>query len=210
MKKIALAACAAFAMTVPAVAADMPTKAKRMAAPPPPAWDIAFGSAIASDYVFRGITQSNGHASASAYFEPRYKINPNLELYAGIAGASISFPNRPSAEVDFYGGIRPTFGKLALDLGFIYYWYPGGECFHGTAAFCARGVALPNTNVIKADTSFWEFYAKATYAITDAFSVGAGVAYSDSVLNSGADGVYFSGNAKYTFPAFANGVQAYA
>ena len=33
--------------------------------------------------------------------------------------------------------------------------------------------------------------------------------YSPSVLNSGADGVFFGGTAKYTWAAFANGVQPY-
>jgi hypothetical protein len=35
----------------------------------------------------------------------------------GLSGESITFPNRAAAETDFYGGIRPTFGNLALDLG---------------------------------------------------------------------------------------------
>jgi hypothetical protein len=55
-------------------------------------------------------------------FEPRYNINPNLQAYAGISGESIEFPNRAAAEIDLYGGIRPTFGKLALDGGFYYYY----------------------------------------------------------------------------------------
>jgi hypothetical protein len=53
--------------------------------------------------------------SAAAGFEPRYDINPNLQAYAGVSGESIDFPNRAAAEIDLYGGIRPTFGKLALD-----------------------------------------------------------------------------------------------
>src|SRR5262249_24396133 len=113
-------------------AADLKVKA-----PPPPVvvspWDIAFGSAIMSDYNFRGITESNHHPSVAAYFEPRYNFNDSLQAYAGISGESISFPNRAAAEIDFYTGIRPTFGKLALDFGFWEYWYPGGTCFN--AAF---------------------------------------------------------------------------
>ena len=132
MKKFAVAAVAAFAVSAaPASAADLVTKAKPMAAPPPPpAWDIAFGGAIASDYVWRGITQSNHEPSVASYFEPRYNVNQDLQLYAGIGGASIAFPNRAAAEIDFYGGVRPTFGKLALDFGVWYYWYPGGQCFN--------------------------------------------------------------------------------
>jgi uncharacterized protein (TIGR02001 family) len=216
MKKLTLAAIAALAVTAaPAFAADMPTKGpKAIAAPPPPAWDIAFGAAIASDYVWRGITQSNHKGAVAAYFEPRYNINKDLQLYAGLGGASISFPNRAAAEIDLYTGIRPTWGKFAWDFGFWYYWYPGGQCFNNATAPCSpTGNAafqnLPNGNVAKADWSFWEIYAKLNYSVTDQFVIGGFVYYSPNVLNTGADGVYFGGNAKYTFPAMANGMQWY-
>jgi uncharacterized protein (TIGR02001 family) len=199
MKKVVatVLVAAAFSATS-AYAADikMATKAP-VAAPIVSPWDIAFGSAIMSDYIFRGITQSAHKPSVAAYFEPRYNFNPNLQAYIGVAGESIDFPNHAAAEIDIYGGIRPTFGKLALDFGVWYYWYPGGTCFNTGFAGC--NASLPNGNVIKADLSFWEVYAKGTYNFSDAFSVGASVNYSPSVLNSGADGVFVAGTAKYTF-----------
>src|SRR6185503_5268375 len=131
MKTFTIAAAAAFVLAAGAAsAADLPVKAKPIVAPEPPAWDIAFGSAIASDYVFRGVTQSNHKPSVAAYFEPRYNFSKDLQGYAGIGGASIDFPNRAAAEVDIYGGIRPTFDKLSFDFGAWYYWYPGGQCFN--------------------------------------------------------------------------------
>jgi len=51
-------------------------------------------------------------------FEPRYNFNDSLQGYLGLSGESISFPNRAAAESTFYGGLRPTFGKLALDGAF--------------------------------------------------------------------------------------------
>ncbi len=69
--------------------------------------------------------------------------------------------------------------------------------------------ALPNGNAIKKDLSFFEVYGKVNYTVNDNFGVGAYVYYSPSVLNSGADGVFFGGTAKYTFAAFSNGVQPY-
>jgi uncharacterized protein (TIGR02001 family) len=117
MKKLIFAAVAAFGLTgAQAFAADMPVKAAPLVAAPP-AWDLAFGSAVMNDYVFRGITQSNHKPSVAAYFEPRYNLNKDTQLYVGLSGESISFPNRAAAEIDLYGGIRPTFGKLALDFG---------------------------------------------------------------------------------------------
>lgn len=212
MKKFAFAAAAALAIsTAPAFAADLPVKAAPAAAPPPPAWDIAFGSAIASDYVWRGITQSNHQPSVASYFEPRYNITKDLQIYGGVGGASIEFPNRAAAEIDFYAGIRPTFDKLSLDFGVWYYWYPKGQCFNAAVpGDCALNGSLPvNGNVAKEDASFFEFYAKAGYAVTDAFSVGVAFYYSPNVLNTGADGFFYTGMAKYVFPALANGVQFY-
>src|SRR3954469_23467983 len=136
MKKTLLSVAAMLAVGVGAAsAADMPVKAYKKA-PPVVAfdpWDIAFGSAIMNDYVFRGITQSNHKASVSAYFEPRYNVTKDLQLYVGVAGESISFPNRAAAEIDIYGGIRPTVGMFAFDFGVWGYLYPGGTCFFGAA-----------------------------------------------------------------------------
>ena len=101
---------------------------------------LAFGAALVSDYNFRGVTQSDHKPSAWAYFEPRYNVSSNLQLYAGIAGESISFPNRAAAEIDFYAGFRPTFGIVTLDFGGWYYWYPGGQCFNASV------IALPTAS----------------------------------------------------------------
>jgi hypothetical protein len=214
MKKVVLSLFAAFAASAasPAFAADVPAKAPKVApAPPPSPWDIAFGAGIMNDYIFRGITQSNHKPSVAAYFEPRFNIAPNWQLYAGLAGESISFPNRAAAEIDFYGGVRPTFGPLALDFGAWYYYYPGGQCFNGPAfgadCFFNSGFTgiIPSTfngfggNVIKKNLSFWEVYAKGVYTAGD-WAFGVNFYYTPSFLNSGADGEYLSGTIKFTAP----------
>ncbi len=209
MKKLLMSVVAAVALATPALAADLRMVTKAPPPPPPSPWDIAFGASLASDYIFRGITQSAHNASVSAYYEPRYNVTKDLQLYAGIAGSSIAFPNRAAAEIDFYAGIRPTFDKLALDFGAIYYWYPGGQCFNGSLApvfgtDCVANGYLPvNFNVIKADVSFFEVYAKGTFTVNDQLAFGGGVYYSNSVLNSGADGTYVFGNVKVTAPSNA-------
>ena len=205
MKKVAAVAMLAFAASTAAgLAADLKAPPP---APPPSPWDFAFGSGLMSDYNFRGITQSAHKPSVAAYFEPRYNITSSLQAYAGVAGESIDFPNRASMELDVYGGIRPTFDKLALDFGIWYYGYPGGQCFNdlavggpGCTAASAFQDYLPNGNVVKQDVSFYEVYAKATYTVSDNFSFGGSVFYSPNVLNSGADGTYVAGTIKYIVP----------
>src|ERR1700719_3195638 len=129
MRKLVLLATALAMVTGSALAADMPLKAVKA---PPPApfdpWDIAFGSAIMNDYIFRGVTQSNHQPSVAAYFEPRYNVTKDLQLYIGTSAESISFANRAAAEIDVYGGVRPTFGAFAFDFGVWGYLYPGGNC----------------------------------------------------------------------------------
>src|SRR5246127_3613145 len=220
MKKMVLVA-ATLAMTAgSALAADMPVKAVR--APPPPAfepWDLAFGSALMNDYIFRGITQSNHKPSVAAYFEPRYNVNKDLQLYIGASGESISFPNRAAAEIDIYGGIRPTFGAFAFDLGVWGYLYPGGQCFGALGTVPAPtnncgscnqdmdfghpgvGVLPINGNFAKKSASFYEGYAKLNITINDNWAVGFNEYYSPNFLNLGAWGDYASVTAKWTAPS---------
>src|SRR5216684_166330 len=195
MKKLVLLATALAMVTGSAFAADMPLKAVK--APPPPAfdpWDVAFGGAIMSDYIFRGVTQSNHQPSVAAYFEPRYNVTKDLQLYAGVSAESISFANRAAAEVDVYGGIRPTFGAFAFDVGIWGYLYPGGSCADnvltggipggGVCPVSTSTIFLANGNVMKKDVSFYEGYAKVNYTINDMFQVGANEFYSPNFLNS--------------------------
>lgn len=181
-------------------------------------WDIAFGGAVMSNYMFRGVTQSNNQPAGTVYFEPRYNINPNLQLYVGTAATSISFANRAAAEIDIYGGIRPTFGALAFDFGVFGYLYPGGTCTAGPAAVAAvcpneaNPVILANGNVMKKDVSFYEVYGKVNYTFNDYFALGGNVFYSPNFLNTGADGTYASITGKLTAPGTffgTSGIGAY-
>ena len=201
MKKFVLPAAIALALlSAPALAADlgrkMVTKAPPVAAVNP--WDIAFGAALMTDYNFRGISQSDRGPSVNAYFEARYNSAANLQWYAGIAGSSVKLATDPSAEIDFYGGVRPTFGPLALDFGFIYYYYPKEVQFGapgGPPAF------FPSGNTTLANTDYWEVYAKGVYTFNDMVAAGFNVYYSPDWLNTGADGTYVSGTLKFTGPS---------
>jgi uncharacterized protein (TIGR02001 family) len=197
MKNILAATAAVVLSTGLAAAADMKTKAPPPAAAPaaaaPSIWDIAFGGAVMSDYNFRGITQSDNGPSATAYIEPRLKVHPNFEFYAGIAGWAVKLPTDPSAEIDFYGGVRPVFGPLAFDFGAIYYYYPQETQQFGTGPFGA--------SFTLANTDWWEVYGKVAYTFNDIVTIGGNVYYSPSYLNTGADGTYASFTAKVAAPS---------
>jgi hypothetical protein len=212
MKKLVLAAAMLAVTAGSAFAADMPLKA--IAPPPAPfdPWDLAFGAGIMNDYVFRGVTQSNHMPSVTTYFEPRYNVSKDLQLYVGTSFESISFANRAAGEVDVYGGIRPTFGAAAFDFGVWGYIYPGGNCADnvisasglpggGVCAISAQTIFLADGNVMKKDVSFFEAYGKFNYTINDNWAFGINEYYSPNFLNSGAWGNYSSITGKFTAPS---------
>lgn len=186
-----------------ALAADLSPRPDGKSPSPPSPWDLAFGSALMSDYNVRGISVSARGPSLNAYFEPRYKVSPNLELYTGISGTSIAIPNRATAQLVYYAGLRPAVGAFTFDVGVAYIDYPGGMLFNGigSPANCTNGAFFfGQCNTSKAVDSFWEGYAKATWHVSDAVSLGGNLHYSPSWTNSGAFGTYASGTAKAAFP----------
>jgi hypothetical protein len=207
MKKMGLLVAASVLCAMPALAADVAVrKATTVLAPQPVSmWDWAFGGATMSDYNFRGISQSDRGPSATVYSETRLNLNPNFQFYVGSQYWAVKLPTAPTAEVDFYGGVRPTFGPLALDFGFIYYYYPReNQVFldPGTGGLGNPLIpgAIPFT---KADTDFWEVYGKATYEVSkDMFWLGGYVYYSPNWLNTGAPGTYAGGTVKFNLPNF--------
>lgn len=201
MKKAILSTTLMLALSAtPTLAADLMYKAPvpAIAAPAPSIFDIAFGAALATDYNFRGISQSDRGPSVSGYIEPRIKLAPNVELYGGIGGLSVKLPTTPTAEIDLYAGIRPTFGALSFDFGVLYYYYPGEtQLFWGNAANTfVTPTNLGFGNYTLANNDFLEFYGKVAYTFAEIFTLGANVFYSDSWLNSGFSGTYGALTAK--------------
>jgi uncharacterized protein (TIGR02001 family) len=173
-------------------AADLP-RAKRLPAPVAAApvaesklIDFAFGAKIASDYNFRGISQSDRSWSPAAYGE--LQLFDNF-LYAGVAAYRVDLPTDPAAEVDLTAGIRPKWGPLTFDFGVIHYLYPDETQFVFLGA--------PQT---PRDTDFTEFAGKISWAATEAFTLGGGVFYTDDWLGTGAEGTYLNVTAKYAIP----------
>src|SRR6266508_1311250 len=194
MRRVVASVLATVALSiVSASAADLKLKAPALTASPSP-WDFAFGGALMTDYNFRGISQSDRGPSTTAYFEPRYNVNKDFQLYAGVQGWSVKLATAPTAEIDIYAGIRPTFGPLALDFGFIYYYYPKERAIDNVT------VIVPSGNTTLSDTDYYEIYGKGTYTLNDQWAIGGNVYYSPSWLNTGADATYASITGKYTVP----------
>jgi len=103
----------------PALADGMPSKGK-IAGGPSRTCSTSANVGLTSDYVFRGISQSNQEAAVQGGVD--FTCG---NWYVGVWGSSINFGLEGTAEVDIYGGYKTTIGRFAVDLGVIYYGYPG-------------------------------------------------------------------------------------
>ncbi len=79
-----------------------------------------------SDYRFRGISQTFKQPAIQGGFDYSHSSgwyagnwNSSINTGAGFPGGGI--------EMDFYGGWKKTWGDWGLDLGAIYYYYPGTD-----------------------------------------------------------------------------------
>jgi uncharacterized protein (TIGR02001 family) len=105
-----------------------------------------------SQYIFRGLTQTNREPALQGGFDYSHSSG----FYAGTWGSNVSwlrdggyYRAGGSLELDVYGGYKWSLpNDFTLDLGTLYYWYPGDP------TLAAPGAVASNP---KADT--WELYA---------------------------------------------------
>lgn len=106
--------------------------------------------ALATDYVFRGISQTGEDPALQGGFDFKHASG----FYAGVWGSNVEFSpavDDASLELDYYAGVTGEFGGgLGWDVGAIYYSYPGSESdanldyweAKGALSYAFKGVAL--------------------------------------------------------------------
>ncbi|MGX5773850.1 TorF family putative porin [Methylorubrum zatmanii] len=178
----------------PAGAADLPAPKElpAEAKAPDPLIGFSFFSRYATDYNFRGVSQSNLQGSYQTYFEANFFNN---FFYTAMATLQTRLPTQPAFEFDLMAGIRPTWDKFTFDLGILYYFYPNETRLFG---FDAANNPFPIT---QANSDFYEGAAKVLYQATDSLVLGANVYHSPNFFGTHAIGTYASGTAAYTLPA---------
>ena len=188
-KILLLSAVAALAATS-ASAADA-VKGKKKAAPAPVVvvspWDWTVGGGLTTNYIFRGITQSDNKPSVNANAEIRYTFNDTFTGYIGTAGSSVKLTTpdpSPSLEWDAMGGLRGTFGAFGVDVGAVTYAYP----------------SFTKSGTFPTSTTWWEGYVKTTYAINDMVTVGVNGFATPSYINTGASAQYIAGTLAVKLP----------
>lgn len=91
---------------------------------------LSANTTFTTDYIFRGISQTDENPAVQGGFEAEYGI-----FYVGVWGSNVDFGsdfNRAGnvqavadLEIDWYGGVRPAWKGISFDFGVFYYTFPG-------------------------------------------------------------------------------------
>ncbi|MGD9887685.1 MAG: TorF family putative porin [Halothiobacillaceae bacterium] len=141
--------------TAPVFAADAPAEAA-------PAYTLTGNLGLASDYVFRGVSQTQNQPAVSGGVD--FGISG---FYLGMWASNVAWvsdsnlKDNNSLEVDFYGGYKGALTEdFGYDLGVITYYYPGDD---------VDGATTPDTTEIYAGLSWKTLSLKYNYTVSDYF-----------------------------------------
>jgi uncharacterized protein (TIGR02001 family) len=136
----------------------LPSLAQTAAPAAKPDYTITGNLGIFSDYRFRGISQTNKKPAIQGGVDFAHSSG----IYLGNWNSNVDSAqyNGANIEMDFYGGWKATFGDFGLDLGAIYYYYPGTG---------ANNTTKIDNGEIYIGGSWGPLSAKYYYAVTDFF-----------------------------------------
>ena len=83
---------------------------------------VSANVSFASDYIWRGMTQSDGPA-----IQGGFDYASDGGFYAGIWGSNVNFNDGAGSELDYYFGYGFDMGGVGIDIGYLAYDYPGND-----------------------------------------------------------------------------------
>ena len=83
---------------------------------------VSANVAFASDYVWRGMTQSDGPA-----IQGGFDFEAESGFYAGIWGSNVNFNDGAGSELDYYFGYGFSVGDVGIDIGYVAFDYPKNQ-----------------------------------------------------------------------------------
>ena len=96
---------------------------------------VAGHVAFTTDYVWRGVSQSDEDVAVQGDFAYTVAVLPGTSFYASVWATNVEFnegaSDNASVEMDFFGGFTGTLPtllpRLTWDIGGLHYYYPGSN-----------------------------------------------------------------------------------
>jgi len=157
--------------------------------------EISANVTLASDYVFRGVSQTDNQFAIQGGFDWSHSSGIYLGTWASnVDSQFFGGATDPQIELDLYGGFaREMENGFGYDIGYLRYQYPGGGDFntneiYGVISYKGLSGSVNYSDelaFVGSDSSAW--YWKAAYDYSFPYEIGfsahigynAGDAYSD-------------------------------
>ena len=213
MKALQKTAISAAAVALLTGLSSISAFAEEAAAEAPEVSPITANVTVVNNYMYRGISQSNGKPAIQGGFDYAHEsglyignwnssiswISDSYKTSGGVVGTSAPI------EMDFYGGFKKEFiGEgFASDIGVLQYYYPT------SGLQLSSTLANPNTTEIYAAQNFTfgpvTGFGKVSYAVSTLFGNvnSTGSYYPDLTLNydTGMFGIALNGHIGYQYVA---------
>lgn len=181
---LAIAAASAVSTTSYAVAESVPS--------PVGAFDVSMNVALTSDYMFRGISQTQGHGAIQGGLDIAHESG----LYVGTWASNVDFGGDASVEFDYYLGFGNSItDDISYDLGWIKYDYPGEAGlnfseYYGSVTAYGVSLGLAYSDDFGGDDT--TLYSYIGYEYTLPYEIGLSMQYGvydfkDDTFDSGED-----------------------
>ena len=146
------------------------------AAAPPSDHTFTGNVGLFSEYRFRGISQTFAKPAIQGGFDYSHSSSIYLGNWNSNVSSGAGFP-AGNIEMDLYGGWKKSWDDWGLDVGFIYYYYPGtnANTASGTTIVNPRNPAKTFNGVVDNKEIYvggsWKWLsAKYYYSVDDYFS----------------------------------------
>ena len=172
MNKSLIAVAMFGAFTLPAFA-QTNDESKDAASPAGP-HTLTANVGLFSSYRFRGIDQTFGKPAIQGGFDYAHESGFYVGNWNSNVSSGAGYPEG-NIEMDFYGGWKKTFDDFGIDVGGLYYYYPGSNATplsFTNAKDITKSVSGTNDNFELYVAGSWKFLTlKYSYALTDYFSL---------------------------------------
>jgi len=99
-------------------------------------FDLSMNAALATDYVWRGVSQTQGKGAVQGGMD----IGHSSGVYAGVWASNVDFDSNASSEWDFYAGYGGDVGAVSYDVGYLAYTYVDESSLNFSEYYASVGV----------------------------------------------------------------------
>jgi len=149
--------------------------------------ELSATATLATEYVFRGFTQTSENPAIQGSFDASYGI-----FYAGVWASNLDFGGTgfggdiADIEIDYYAGITPSWRGISFDIGGIYYTYPGAFDPGAEFDYFELKTGASYTFAEKLTVSLTNYWSPENFGETgnnDVLEVGVGYVFGGKLFN---------------------------